>query len=612
MKQISTIFLILALLPNLAVSQKHDYMWPLGLGPGWSEYNFFLDFNTPDLPSVKVRSDTISNGIYSASYCDSEGNILFYSNGITIHNKDGKFVENSEGLNPTITLPEWHSYSYLGGESGFFLQKPEDPNIVYYISLDFGPHPAWQWPYRYTGKNLLATAIDVSANNGQGKVVEKNKVLITGVLMAPAACRHANGRDWWLLCSDSDENRHYRVLMDPRGFSQPDTQWIGTKPNPIPYDGSNSTNQTVGNSFSPKGNYYVDANDIRGFSVFNFDRCSGLLSNERRVDYPYNVLATLSHYYRYEAGKGALFSQDERFFYKTNTYYGYPEPWVPGGTIPYLFQYDLQAPDFATSKDTINVIDSIDYHFPTNITWEGFYGAELAPDGRIYVVHEGNSYCTVQYPDRKGRDCKFVHDKPYFGVVISAAIPCMPNYRLGPLDGSGCDTLGLNNLPVAHFRVDDTLGHLSRYFYDLSHHEPASWHWDFGDGQESQERHALHRYDSAGTYQVCLRVENAYGASEHCRELVLGASGTAETHEAQPSVRVWPNPFEGRLAIEVAGGAAGGMLRVFNGAGKLVHQGRVGSGRNELELGGLPQGLYIWQLLLDGGRAAAGKVVKGR
>ena len=63
----------------------------------------------------------------------------------------------------------------------------------------------------------------------------------------------------------------------------------------------------------------------------------------------------------------------------------------------------------------------------------------------------------------------------------------MPNYRLGPLNSSPCDTLGINNVPVANFRIDDSLNLFSRYFYDLSYHEPAEWLWDFGDGTTSKD-----------------------------------------------------------------------------------------------------------------------------
>jgi len=594
------LILLLLLFVDIQVSlaQKHDYMWPLGLGPSNNEYRrFFYDFKTLD---IVIRDDTMSNGVYTASYCDANGDILFYSNGLRILNGLGLPVENGAGLNPTVTA--WQAYTnYPTGQSGFFLEKPEDPNIVYFISLDMGPHPAQKWPYMFTGQNLMVATIDITANNGAGKVLEKNRVLLTGVLMSPAACRHANGRDWWIMVSDSDENRHYRIMLSPEGFSEPETQHIGTKPNPIPYEGGNKSNQTVGNCFSPSGNYYVDINAALGFSVYRFDRCSGLLSNEKRVDYfpePNNPI-----YYRSKPGAGVVFSADENFFY--NTVKKLAHVTFSPDTKPYLLQYDLSAPDFAASGDTINVIDPLN-HWPYSISQDGFYGAELGPDGRIYIVHSGLGYCTVQYPNLKGKACKLVHDKPFFDVVIGSAIPYMPNYRLGPLDGSPCDTLGLDNIPVANFRVDDTLGLLSRYFYDLSHHEPAAWHWDFGDGNSSSVQSPLHEYDSAGVYQVCLTVSNPYGSDTHCRTLYLGVSATGAPVR-HSSILLYPNPAKDWIEARLDHPAkANSQLRLYDLAGRLLKTEPISAGAlaHRVPLSGLPNGWYL-VCLLEGGRVVA-------
>ncbi|HAD13017.1 MAG TPA: hypothetical protein DCF33_11350 [Saprospirales bacterium] len=572
-----------------SVAQKHDYMWPLGLGAGLSEYSFFYDFKTDEMV---VRQDTARAGWYSSSYSDKDGNIQFFSNGLKIYDQNGDFVENSDGLNPTV--PEWQAGSYYpSGQMSFFLEKPDNPAILYFISLDIGPHPAQKWPYMFTGKNLLVATIDVQANNGLGKVIEKNRVLLTGILMSPAACRHANGRDWWILVSDADENRHYRILLSPEGFSLPETQLIGSKPNPIPFEGGNKSNQIVGNTFSPSGNYYVDINDLLGFSVFGFDRCSGLLSNEKRENLPPNPFHP--NRYPYNSGTGAVFSPNERYFYRTTSNDGGYSIFTSAGTLPYLFQYDLNAPDISLTRDTINVIDSADYHLPFNITWEVFRGAELGPDGRIYIVHSGLGYSTVQYPNEKGKACKLIHDMPFFDVVIGSAIPYMPNYRLGPLDGSACDTLGLNNIPVAHFRIDDSLDLYSRFFYDLSHHEPASWHWQFGDGQSSSAQNPLHTYDSAGVYNVCLTVSNAYGSDTQCRTVYVGVSST-DVPENEVEWQLYPNPASGFVTLEYAGNAPlKGPLLLFNALGQLVQTVSLPQQlafQHRISLAGLPEGVY--------------------
>ncbi|MDX2280107.1 MAG: PKD domain-containing protein [Saprospiraceae bacterium] len=600
--------LLLLLLTDIQtlLAQKHDYMWPLGLGPSNNEYRFFYDFKNSD---IVLRNDTMSTGVYTASYCDANGSILYYSNGLKILNHMGDLVENGEGLNPTVA--EWQTYTnYPAGQSGFFLQKPGDPNLLYFISLDLGPHPAQQWPYMFTGQNLMAATIDITANNGAGKVIEKNEILLTGTLMSPAACRHANGRDWWILVSNADENVHYRVLLSPEGFSTPDTQHIGTKPNPIPYNGGDKGNQIVGNCFSPQGRYYADINDKLGFSIFEFDRCSGLLSNEKRENWPPNP--TYPNYYPSDDGTGAVFSQNERFFYKTTTNPGGWAIFVPTGTRPYLYQYDLSAQDMAASRDTINILDSADFHYPYNITWETFRGAELGPDGRIYIVHSGLGYITVQYPDRKGKNCKLIEeDDPFFDVVIGSAIPYMPNYRLGPLDGSPCDTLGLDNVPVSWYRyVQDTLDALHVVFTDLSYYEPATWSWDFGDGSAgSVEQHPTHQFPQPDVYQVCLTVSNQYGSDTHCKTLYLGVSAQ-QNPVLQTQVQVWPNPFRDRLAVALSANLRSPVFRMHDMTGRLVQKAPMTLGVNEIVTADLPLGIYFWEVLSGGLRVKNGKLLK--
>ncbi|MDX1912480.1 MAG: PKD domain-containing protein, partial [Saprospiraceae bacterium] len=269
---------------------------------------------------------------------------------------------------------------------------------------------------------------------------------------------------------------------------------------------------------------------------------------------------------------------------------------APTGTRPYLYQYDLSVPDMAASRDTINILDSADYHFPSNITWEKFLGAELGPDGRIYIVHSGLGYNTVQYPNLKGRDCKLVDDKPFFGVVIGSAIPYMPNYRLGPLDGSPCDTLGLNNIPVANFRVDDTLGFLSRYFYDLSHHEPATWFWDFGDGTISQDTSPVHLFPAPGTYTVCLRVCNDYACDTLCREVTVGASGTTETAADPAGYHLYPNPASSSFTLQKTSGffTGGEPVVMYNSTGQVLATRQPARGETSLVFGveSYPPGVY--------------------
>ncbi|MBK8330067.1 MAG: hypothetical protein IPL09_11520 [Bacteroidetes bacterium] len=56
---------------------------------------------------------------------------------------------------------------------------------------------------------LLYNVVDMNANAGMGKVMQKNVPLIANTEIARVgmmACRHANGYDWWLLKQGFDTN----------------------------------------------------------------------------------------------------------------------------------------------------------------------------------------------------------------------------------------------------------------------------------------------------------------------------------------------------------------------------------------------------------------------
>jgi uncharacterized membrane protein len=49
-------------------------------------------------------------------------------------------------------------------------------------------------------------------------------------------------------------------------------------------------------------------------------------------------------------------------------------------------------------------------------------------------------------------------------------------------------------------------------FADLSTDDVTRWHWDFGDGQFSNESQPIHIYNSAGNYTVSLAVMGSGGS----------------------------------------------------------------------------------------------------
>ncbi len=121
------------------------------------------------------------------------------------------------------------------------------------------------------------------------------------------------------------------------------------------------------------------------------------------------------------AGSFFSFSPNSRYLYKTLGLY--------------LWQYDLQAADIVSSRQLVHTA-----------TKYGYFAMQLGVDGKIYASTSGTSEYlhSISYPDLPGVDCGVCEDCIKLSSYNWYATPYFPNFRLGPVDGSPCDTLGLN------------------------------------------------------------------------------------------------------------------------------------------------------------------------
>ena len=463
-------------------------------------------------------------------------------------------------------------------QGSIFLPYPGHPDsgLLFYQSQ--GKLPAPNGGVDLASLDMSFATIDTKANGGLGKVVAYELSFIHDTIQYGrlTAAKHANGRDWWMLVQERDSDRFYTVLVDTAGVHLLGSQTVSF---PIP-DG-------VGNSvFSQDGNRFAVYNSVSStlggyVDVLDFDRCTGILSNHKQL----------------HMGNGVgfvAFSPSSRFLYQSAS--------------DTVYRYDLNDPDIWPSQEVVAVYDGFVAPFPVL-----FYQLRLAPDGKIYgSAPNGTNYLhVIDRPDEE--DCSFRQHGVELIKYNASSLPNFPNYRLGPLDGSPCDTLGLDNWPKAWYRHErDTLDERNVFFHDLSYYEPTSWSWDFGDGSPVVvgQRHPVHRFDSAGVYKVCLTVGNANGTDTHCKTLYIGTTAENSPLPGESKVVVFPNPLRGGQSLSVASSVGGSVFRLFNQLGHLVLEKEIAAGVNALGAAHLPSGVYFWELRHRGTRAGAGKIVK--
>jgi len=570
---------------TIGFTQKHDCHWLIGYDqngiPGDLSGISELSFDEGELilsDNLLVNSDFWHN---NASISDSSGQLFAYCNGIQIENADFQIMENGGELDQVIFEGPTETQYYSGDkltQGCIFLPWPGKPDslLLVYSGDGFIAIPG----YNRTNRNLSYAVVDKTYNGGLGKIVAREIPILQDTLNPGqvTAVKHANGRDWWMLYPEFNSTTIYTILIDPTGVQVIENQTV----NDTLFEGVTQS------CYAPDGNIfalYSAVSSIKGawLDVFDFDRCTGTLSNQRHI--------------HYEPGAGRIggiaFSPNSRFLY--HNFYDT------------VFQYDMYAADLLASRVVVGVRDSIPYS-------TRFYQAQLAPDGKIYSCAIGSSQFLhiIHNPNQPGTDCQFQQRGLKLPTVNSSSVPNHPNYRLGPLDGSPCDTLGINNHPVAWWRYERDTVNMARFvFRDLSYYEPTNWYWTFGDGASSTERHPEHAYATTGTYNVCLTVSNVNSSNTLCRE-VFGTVSTGVFPEKNTPVRVGPNPFVERLVVTMDRPLARPVFHLYDTFGRLMAQMDLSVGYNELLLPQLPAGMFVWEVTSGGVRVQVGKVVKGR
>jgi PKD repeat protein len=322
--------------------------------------------------------------------------------------------------------------------------------------------------------------------------------------------------------------------------------------------------------FLNDGSQYLRFNDEVGLQIFDFDRCSGLFSNPELINFGFNG--------GYFSGLSA--SRDSRFAYVSDRLN--------------LYQYDLRSTDIGNTK---TLVDS--YKGFTNPYACDFFNPQLAPDGKIYLGTWGGcrNLHVINHPEQKGLACDFRQHGIDLNTFHAGGLPNNPNYRLGPIDGSPCDTLGIDNIPLAAFRYDrDSSNALRIEFTELADYEPETWHWEFGDGDTSWQRYPVHEYDTAGTYQACLTVTNQNGSDTYCKTVPLGVS-QVDSPGREAAFVITPNPNQGAFLIQ-AESLVGSRVTVYDVLGNVVAEQRIIAETNEFRLShDLPAGTYFCRII---------------
>ena len=414
MKRLLSLLCCMLLLPLYIAGQGfYNHIWLLG------SYNFLQD------PKGKIEfSDTgyVHTGEFrkmsfkgtEATICNAQGDLMMSTNGIWIANSNNDTMMNGVGLNPNGITGSW-PYGLPMTANAMFLPYPGDTTkyVLFHHTTTFDG-------YSYTANDLYNSVVDISTNGGLGTVITKNNVVVSDTFnWGIGACKHANGRDWWVVMSKHNTDSILTCLLTSTGILQTSWQELNT-----PRSWYNLSQL----SFSSKGDefymtYYDSATVNYYLAISTFDRCAGVFQPASIVQLTNNEIVW-----------GLCSSPSGKYVYACSS--------------SKVFQINTTS----FTVDTVAYYDG--FISPPNSTCcaTTFWNMYLAANGKIYItsgsgvqhLHEMN------YPDSAGLACDVQQHAINLGYAQLRAVPNHPNYNLGPVVGSVCDTLGVGIPELAH------------------------------------------------------------------------------------------------------------------------------------------------------------------
>jgi hypothetical protein len=435
--------LYLLLLPPLILSAqlKHDHTWIIGYGvnvpsPPQEYGGMKLSFSND---SVSIELVNLNSKAPTGVANDAEGNFQFYTSGCSIYDPSFQIMDNGYDINNGTNEFCWEEL--LGDQairSGtVVLPVPDYPQryVVLYLVLNIVNNG-----FTVHDRMMLAE-VDMSYNNGLGRVTRKNELLIADSLVdAVSAVRHANGRDWWVVVPRGTGREFWTILINPQGVQAPVLQSLPLPYTPftltaiveieqppyyaeIPIDEYRLEAGNTQSGFSPDGRRFCRLVKEQEVEIYDFDRCTGSFSLRR--------LAPIPHF-NYPMGgncpaMGMAISPNSRYLYFNNN--------------EELYQMDISDDSVDTAYPLL--IDAYDGYLQNNFFASNFFQMRTAPDGKIYMT-SGNgvrSLHVINKPNEPGMACQFVQRGLELPRWQSWTINYFPNFNLGPEIGSVCDSL---------------------------------------------------------------------------------------------------------------------------------------------------------------------------
>ncbi|RNC84904.1 MAG: gliding motility-associated C-terminal domain-containing protein [Winogradskyella sp.] len=390
------VFLLFVLLSSThLIAQQEASNWYFGDNAG---IRFNQDGTITALSDGQLATD---EGCTSIS--DGNGNLLFYTDGRTVYDRNNNQMPNGFGL----------AGDSSSTQSALIVPKPQDPDIYYIFTVDttFFGDPDVGFNY---------SEVDMTLNGGNGDVIQKNiNLLQDSSEKLSAVLKDCQTQSIWVVTLANE----FGTTVPPNtpGFNtfhafEVTTTGVNTTAVTSVFPTLNIGDQRGYLKFSPNGEQIACANSNSGLYLFDFDTATGLVSSSTAQPLRLNINATNNAVFPY----GVEFSQSGQYLYvsSSNNFFANNPPGANDNPVNHfasLVQFDIRAANIQASQVLIDQRNS--YRS----------ALQLGPDGKIYRT-TSTSYANgtpflsvINNPDAQGLASNYVHN----------AIPLANNSRQG-------------------------------------------------------------------------------------------------------------------------------------------------------------------------------------
>ncbi len=375
------IIFLLWLIPYCwAYSQPQHYNWYFGFNGGVS-----FSSGTP----VVLGNSAISTDEGVASVSNSNGQLLFYTNGEQVINSMHQVMQNGTGLFGSFTT----------AQSAVIVPVTNDTSRY----LIFTQAPQAGHGFFSSGYSGLAwSLVDMNFSNGLGAVISKNNLLADTTCESLCAVLHANGKESWVIVHEWGNRSFlsYRVGCDG-SVSGP----VRSEAGRVHFD---STQYAIGSIGCMKPSHdgtklaivwsqFLNESDSYGrMDIFDFDNGNGKITFRDSVNFGNQPGVT-------ERGYGVEFSPSGNFVYAST--HGLNN----GQAFSHVYQTDVNSTDPDSSKKIIVTV------------FQAAGSLQLAPDSKIYMARlNGYPYLSaLNFPDSMGTAAGFNANAIFLGGPVS-------------------------------------------------------------------------------------------------------------------------------------------------------------------------------------------------